>query len=58
MYAKSACPLTFLLPLCHARESSGLLEKVGTNLIFDRNVIGVVAQFLVGFYHAFALSPS
>jgi len=42
---KLACPLSFLLPLCHAGES--LLEKVGTHPLFDRNVMGLVAQFAV-----------
>ncbi len=37
---------SFLLPLCHAK-GNGLLEKVGTNPIFDRNVIGLVARFAV-----------
>ncbi len=45
MESKLPCPLSFLLPLCHAGDD--LLEKVGANPIFDRNVIGLVSQFAV-----------
>ncbi len=38
---------SFLLPLCQARGCVNTLENVGTNPIFDRNVIGLVAQFAV-----------
>ncbi len=37
---------SFLLPFCHAGDD-GLLAQVGTNSLFDRNVIGLVAQFAV-----------
>ncbi len=40
--------LSFVLPFCHARNGDNVLEKVGANPIFDRNVIGLVAQFAVG----------
>jgi len=39
------CSLALLLPFCQAGNS--LLEKVGSHPIFDRNVIGLVAQFAV-----------
>ncbi len=48
---KWSVPLTFLLPLCAKQrtETKGSqLEYLGAHSIFDRNVIGVVAQFLVG----------
>ncbi len=35
----------FFLPLCH--KGDGLLEMVGASPIFDRNVIDLVAQFVV-----------
>ncbi len=41
--------LAFLLPLCHVRDNSNILEKVSSNPIFDRNVIGLVTQFAVCF---------
>ncbi len=41
----------FLLPLCQARDKTNILEKIGTNPIFDRNVIGLVAQFAVCLTH-------
>ncbi len=40
--------LCFLLPLCHARDGTNILTHIGANPIFDRNVIGLVAQFTVG----------
>ncbi len=39
--------VSFLLPLCHARKETTILAQVGTNPIFDRNVIGLVARFAV-----------
>lgn len=44
---------SFLFPLCHARENANILEKVGTNPLFDRNVIRLVAQFAVGYLTLF-----
>ncbi len=38
---------SILLPLCHSGDGSGILEKVGTNPIFDRNVVGLIVQFAV-----------
>jgi len=47
MPSKLLCPISFLLPLCHSGARANVLEKVGVNPIFDRNIVGVVAQFAV-----------
>ncbi len=38
---------SILLPLCCPRDNVSTLEKVGVSPLFDRNIIGLVAQFLV-----------
>ncbi len=48
---KWSVPISFLLPLGVQRqaETKGChLGHLGAHPLFDRNVIGVVAQFLVG----------
>lgn len=50
---KWSVPLAFLYPLCTEQQADTkgcYLEHLGANPIFDRNVIGVVAQFLVGLF--------
>jgi len=54
MPPKLLCPLSVLLPLCHSGAGTIGLEKIGSNPIFDRNVIGLVAQFAV--WSSFTLS--
>ncbi len=39
--------VSFLLPLCHVGAGTHILEEVGANPIFDRNVVSLIAQFAV-----------
>ncbi len=50
MQKKPSIPIEILRPLCAKQgvTSDCPLQNFGTSPIFDRNVIGIVAQFLVG----------